>query len=212
MRIYKTGSTRIRFYLKTENFFSGMSWRPHVFCENGHRKRILSKHSTDWKFLKHSFPVLACKWSKRRFLKTITSRCWIQLHAHVPNKDGTVFSHHCISWGRAKPIEKRNVWTRISLKTEGKLSILIQNGYVSTEPKCFSIMVKKAFLPRGLYLLVSVSLLQWSICKISKCKANSTPPTADVFPVVASLWRERSDHRKYVCGSQAKLIHDEWLL
>ena len=35
------------------------------------------------------------------------------------------------SWGRAKPIEKRNVWTRISLKTEGKLSILIQNGYVS---------------------------------------------------------------------------------
>ena len=30
--------------------------------------------------------------------------------------------------------------------------------------------------------------------------------SADVFPVVASLpWRKRSDDRKYVCASQARL-------
>ena len=30
--------------------------------------------------------------------------------------------------------------------------------------------------------------------------------TADAFPVVASLPRERSDDRKCVCGSQAKFL------
>ena len=51
--------------------------------------------------------------------------------------------------------------------------------------------------------------------RTEKLRDSGNPPSlrsADVFPVVASLppknsyfWRERSDDRKYVCASQAKI-------
>ena len=48
-----------------------------------------------------------------------------------------------------KIIEKRNMWMHISLKTEGKISVLNQNGYVSTGPKYFSTMLKKHSYPEA---------------------------------------------------------------
>ena len=55
---------------------------------------------------------------KQRLLKTITSRSWIPVNAHAPIKDGTVYS--CMLTGKAKPIQKRNVWTQIFWKTDKK--------------------------------------------------------------------------------------------
>ena len=46
---------------KTEIFFSGLVYRPHVFVENGHRKPIFQKRFPEWRLLKIPF---CCTWFK----------------------------------------------------------------------------------------------------------------------------------------------------
>ena len=54
----------------------------------------------------------------------ITSLCWVPVNAHAPFNDGTIFKPFSVtiafSCGRAKTIQKCNVWKQIFLKTEEK--------------------------------------------------------------------------------------------
>ena len=57
-------------------------------------------------------------------MKTITSRCWVPVNVHAPFKDVAIFKPFSVtiafSCGRAKTIQKCNVWKQIVLKTEEK--------------------------------------------------------------------------------------------
>ena len=54
----------------------------------------------------------------------IASLCWVPVNAHAPFKGGTIFKRFSVtitfSCGRAKTIQKCNVWKQIFLKTEEK--------------------------------------------------------------------------------------------
>ena len=110
-------TTRIRFCLKTAIFSSGLAYRPHAFWENGHRKRIFSK-TLPRVNAGHSFKCGRMKTEVFEYddvihTTSIMHTLW-----------GVLSYFHCLvfSYGRAKTIRIRFVWTRIFLKTEEKKS------------------------------------------------------------------------------------------
>ena len=57
----KAPSTRIiRFCWETEGFFSGLAYRSHVFGENGHLKRIISKTVSRVKLFENAGHLFTC--------------------------------------------------------------------------------------------------------------------------------------------------------
>ena len=44
--------TPVKSWTPTSYFSSSVAHRPHVSSESGHRKRVFSKHTTEWRFLK----------------------------------------------------------------------------------------------------------------------------------------------------------------
>ena len=129
-------TTRIRFCLKTAIFSSGLAYRPHAFWENGHRKRIFSKTLPTVKIFENAGHSFTCGRMKTEVFEyddvihttSIMHTLW-----------GVLSYFHCLvfSYGRAKTIRIRFVWTGIFLKTEGKKSRKFsnKNGYVWTGPE-----------------------------------------------------------------------------
>ena len=58
LNVERKPSIRIRFYSKTEIFFSGLAFCPHVSSENGHRKHIFPKCSQRGDISRRCFVVL----------------------------------------------------------------------------------------------------------------------------------------------------------
>ena len=101
-------STHIRFRLKKEIF--SPTWPTRIRWKRSSEMHLFKKRSPKWKCLKTPFCCTQVDVWKRRFLKTITTRCTIPANALAPVRDSTVFiGHYCVF-----------VWTRILLRTAKK--------------------------------------------------------------------------------------------
>ena len=113
-----------RFCLKTHFFSSDFAYRPLVFGENDHRVTYLFKNALQSEDFWKRWPLVyvwtdenagfRIRWRNAPFTASMT-------HA----LQGMLSYFHCLafSYGRAKTIRIRYVWTRIFLKTEENISV-----------------------------------------------------------------------------------------
>ena len=120
------------FLFENGDFFSRLAYRPHLSGENGHRKHIYSKtFSIDFfENAGHSFTNegFRIRWCNTSFTTSITHALW-----------GILSYFQCLAftYGRAKTIRTRYVWTRIFLENERKkISFSKISGYLWTGPAC----------------------------------------------------------------------------
>ena len=147
----------VSFCLKKDFFPSSLACRLHVSGKNGHRKRVFSRTLSKVEIFDDAVLLYSCGWMETE----VHEKRWrhgdgYQLMRMFSSKLVPVSIAIAFSFGRAKTIQERNVWTRIFffLKTEKTISVFKQTRIREDGALVESETVRKRHI---------LTLVQWNL-------------------------------------------------
>ena len=127
----------VSFCLKKDFFSSSLACRLHVSGKNGHRKRLFSRTLSKVEIFDDAVLLYSCGWMETE----VHEKRWrhgdgYQLMRMFSSKLVPVSIAIAFSFGRAKTIQERNVWTRIFFfwKRRKQFPFSNKHEYVRTGP------------------------------------------------------------------------------